>query len=110
MRISRMSVRSFTTCQANISCDVGPRFHGMPVQDDAGERIVSESAFGVNGCRCSTTTWPASGITHLGTCRATHLQYRVRRGSRRAAGLARVTHGDRGLRSMTSLPLRTDAV
>jgi CheY-like chemotaxis protein len=51
LRISRMSVLKFTTCQANISCDVGPSFHGMSVQVDAGRRIVSESSFGVNGCR-----------------------------------------------------------
>ena len=51
VRISRMSVLKFTTCQANISCDVGPSFHGMSVQVDAGRRIVSESSFGVNGCR-----------------------------------------------------------
>jgi hypothetical protein len=36
LRISRMSVHGFIACQANISVDVGPRFHGMPVQDDAG--------------------------------------------------------------------------
>ncbi len=50
VRISRMSVHGFITCQANISVDVGPRFHGMPVQDDAGRWIVSESSFGVNDC------------------------------------------------------------
>ena len=50
LRISRMSVHGFITCQANISVDVGPRFHGMPVQDDAGRWIVSESSFGVNDC------------------------------------------------------------
>jgi len=52
VRISRMSVHGFIACQANISVDVGPRFHGMPVQDDAGRWIVSESSFGVNDCRC----------------------------------------------------------
>jgi hypothetical protein len=52
MRISRMSAHGFTACQANISVDVSPRFHGMPVQDDAGGWIVSESPFGVNDWRC----------------------------------------------------------
>jgi hypothetical protein len=52
LSISRMSAQSFTACQASISCDAGPGFHGMSVQDDAGRRSVSESAFGVNGCRC----------------------------------------------------------
>jgi hypothetical protein len=52
VRISRMSAHGFTACQANISLDVGPRFHGMPVQDDAGGWIVSESSFGVNDWRC----------------------------------------------------------
>jgi len=47
-----MSAHGFTACQANISLDVGPRFHGMPVQDDAGGWIVSESSFGVNDWRC----------------------------------------------------------
>jgi hypothetical protein len=52
LRISRMSAHGFTACQANISVDVSPRFHGMPVQDDAGGWIVSESPFGVNDWRC----------------------------------------------------------
>ncbi len=52
LRISRMSAHGFTACQANISVDVSPRFHGMPVQDDAGGWIVSESSFGVNDWRC----------------------------------------------------------
>jgi hypothetical protein len=50
LRISRMSVHGFIACRANISVDVGPRFHGMPVQDDADRGIVSESSFGVNDC------------------------------------------------------------
>jgi hypothetical protein len=48
VRNSRMSVQSFTSCRSNISVDVGPRFHGMPVQDDAGRRTVSQSARRVN--------------------------------------------------------------
>jgi hypothetical protein len=62
LRISRMSVQSFTSCRSNISGDAGPRFHGMPVQDDAGRRTVSESLPCVNSLLNVSSAVAASGF------------------------------------------------